>query len=135
MANITSLTPLFLSKCLYQARKMSGHACVMAINGLFLWLFFIGFWNCSDSVGFCFPFYLLAFGTVPTVLVFVFHFFYWLLELFRQCWFLFSIFYWFLELFRQCWFLFSIFLLTFGTVPTLLVFVFHFIIAKLWSIV
>jgi hypothetical protein len=40
-----------------------------------------------------------------------------------------------LELFRQCWFLFSIFLLTFGTVPTLLVFVFHFIIAKLWSIV
>ena len=153
MANITSLTPLFLSTCLYQARKMSGHACVMAINGLFLWLFFIGFWNCSDSVGFCFPFYLLAFGTVPTVLVFACHFIYWLLELFRQCWFLFSIFYWFLELFRQCWFLFSIlfigfwncsdsvgfcfpfFLLTFGTVPTLLVFVFHFIIAKLWSIV
>ena len=92
-------------------------------------ILFIGFWNCSDSVGFCFPFYLLAFGTVPTVLVFVFHFIYWLLELFRQCWFLFSIlfigfwncsdsvgfcgfyfFYWLLELFRQCWFLFSILL-------------------------
>ena len=128
MANITSLTPLFLSKCLYQARKMSGHACVMAINGLFLWLFFIGFWNCSDSVGFCFPFYLLAFGTVPTVLVFACHFIYWLLELFRQCWFLFSI------LFIGFWncsdrvgFCFPFYLLAFGTVPTVLVFVFHFI--------
>jgi hypothetical protein len=48
-------------------------------------ILFIGFWNCSDSVGFYFPFYLLAFGTVPTELVFVFHFIYWLLELFRQC--------------------------------------------------
>ena len=133
-------------------------------------ILFIGFWNCSDSVGFCFPFYLLAFGTVPTVLVFVFHFIYWFLELFRQCWFLFSILfigfwncsdsvsfcfpfyllvfgtvptvlvfvfhfiYWLLELFRQCWFLlfilficFSFYVLAFGTVPTVLVFVFHFI--------
>ena len=128
-----------------------------------------------------YDFFLLAFGTVPTVLVFVFHFIYWLLELFRQCWFLLAILfigfwncsdsvgfcfpffigfwncsesvgfcfpflYWFLELFRQCWFLFSIlfigfwncsdsvgfcfpfFLLTFGTVPTVLVFVFHFLL-------
>jgi hypothetical protein len=40
---------------------------------VFVFHFFIDFWNCSDSVGFCFPF------------------FYWLLELFRHCWFLFSI--------------------------------------------
>jgi hypothetical protein len=52
---------------------------------------FIGFWKCSDRVGFCFSFYLLAFGTVLAVLVFVFHFIFWLLELFRKCWFLFSI--------------------------------------------
>jgi hypothetical protein len=38
-----------------------------------------------------YDFFLLAFGTVPTVLVFVFHFIYWLLELFRQCWFLLAI--------------------------------------------
>ena len=103
-------------------------------------ILFIGFWNCSDSVGFCFPFYLLAFGTVPTnfpfyllafgtvptVLVFVFHFIYWLLELFRQCW-IFHFIYWLLELFRHCRFsiLFIGFwkfhkfsnLLAFGTVP------------------
>ena len=124
-------------------------------------ILFIGFWNCSDMVGFYFPFYLLAFGTVPTVLVFVFQFigfwkmeigfwncsdkpFYLLLELsifhfnFWNCStvlvfvfqsqllhkmetvlvFVFHFIYWLLELFRQCWFLFSIYLLAFGTVPT-----------------
>ena len=141
-------------------------------------ILFIGFWNCSDSVGFCFPFYLLAFGNVPTVLVFIFHFIYQLLELFRSvgfCFpfylltfgtvptvlvFVFHFIYWLLELFRQCWFLFSIlfigfwncsdscgfyfpiywllelfrqmvfknhFIYTVGTVPTVLVFIFHFI--------
>ena len=108
-------------------------------------IFFIYFWNCSDSVGFCFPFYLLAFGTVPTVLVFIFHFIYWLLELFRQLWFLFSILFIGFWNCSECWFLFSIFfiyfwncsdsvgfcfpfyLLAFGTVPTVLVFIFHFI--------
>ena len=91
-------------------------------------ILFIGFWNCSDSVGFCFPFYLLAFGTVPTVLVFVFHFIYWLLELFRQCWFLFSIlFIGFWNCSDSCGFCFPFYLLAFGTVPTVLVFVFHFI--------
>jgi hypothetical protein len=91
-------------------------------------ILFIVFWNCSDSVGFCFPFYLLAFGTVSTVLVFVFHFIYWLLELFRQCWFLFSIlFIGFWNCSDSCGFCFPFYLLVFGTVPTVLVFIFHFI--------
>ena len=109
-------------------------------------ILFIGFWNCSDSVSFYFPFYLLAFGTVPTVLVFVFHFFigfwncsdsvgfYFPFFLFTfgtvptVLVFVFHFIYWLLELFRQCWFLFSIFLLAFGNVPTVLVFIFHFFI-------
>jgi hypothetical protein len=62
----------------------------------------MGLLNCSDSV----PLFvlLLDFGTVPRV----WHclFFYWTLELFRQCGIIgFSFFYWTLELFRQCGFI------------------------------
>ena len=54
-----------------------------------IFCFSIGFWKCSDSV--VFVVFLLDFGNVPTVwyffLVFLldFLFFYWILEMFRQC--------------------------------------------------
>ena len=73
------------------------------------------------------PFYLLAFGTVPTVLVFVFHFIYWLLELFRQCWFLFSIlFIGFWNCSDSCGFYFHFIYWLLELCPTVLVFIFHF---------
>ena len=69
------------------------------------------FWNYSDSVVFCV--FLLYFGTVPTVLHFVF--FYCILELFRQCGiFCFSIVFWN----YSDSVVFCVFLLYFGTVPT-----------------
>jgi hypothetical protein len=89
-------------------------------------ILFIGFWNCSDSVGFCLPFYLLAFGTVPTVLVFVFHFLLVFGTVPRVLVFVFHFCIGFWNCSDSVGFCFPFYLLAFGTVPTVLVFVFHF---------
>ena len=84
------------------------------------------FWNYSDSVVFCV--FLLYFGTVPTVLYFVF--FYCILELFRQCGiFCFSIVFWN----YSDSVVFCVFLLYFGTVPTVWYFLFFYCILELFD--
>jgi len=58
-AHMTSLTPPFLLKWLYQARKVSGYVYVCSGYRFFLFLRFFNFWfwNCSD---WCFWFFILS---------------------------------------------------------------------------
>jgi hypothetical protein len=97
-----------------------------------IFCFSIGFWNSSDSV--VYFVFLLDFGTLPTVVYFVFLldfrtlptvwyilFFYWSLEIFRQCSiFCFSIRFWN----RSDSVVYFVFLLGFRTLPTVVYFVF-----------
>ena len=82
----TIATPPFNDACLYQSRKVSGHAFVWCEYHLCLLVRFsysflvlfrrcctLCFWYCSDGV------VLYVLGTVPTVLYFMF------LVLFRRC--------------------------------------------------
>jgi len=53
----------FILKCLYQARIVNSHICVVGLSLFPLYDFSIGFWNCSDSVVFfCFTFEYLLLG-------------------------------------------------------------------------
>jgi len=54
----TRLTSPLLLKCLYQARKMTGHVVVVIIDSASFYDFDIGSRNCSDRVVFCLFFIL-----------------------------------------------------------------------------
>jgi hypothetical protein len=128
-----------LLKCLFQARKVSGHVyvCYVYVYVCYVCLFSLCFYLLI--------FFFIVFGTVSTVWYYLFYCF-WncfdsvvlfillFLELFRQCGIIFLL---FLELFRQCGIIFLLFLelfrqcgiiffIVFGTVSTVWYYFFYF---------